>query len=169
MRFRHVPTATCRASIERLLLAARLLLATTLLAAPLLAGGCGPRRPALVPVSGIVTLAGRPLSGGFVRVVPAESRAATGRIGPDGRFTLGTFAEADGCVTGTHGVAVLGPLPKGGETVAAVPEPAVAVPARYREAATSGLTITITGPTSDLVIALTPGDDPDRRRAAPAR
>lgn len=146
MRFRHVPTATCRASIERLLLAAAVL-----------AGGCGPRRPAVVPVSGIVTLAGKPLPGGFVRVVPAESRAATGQIGPDGRFTLGTFAEADGCVAGTHGVAVLGPLPRGGETVAAVPEPAVVVPARYREAATSGLTITITGPTSDLVIALSTG------------
>lgn len=56
---------------------------------------------------------------------------------------------------GTHGVEVIGPLSSGGETVAAVPAPAVTVPARYRNAETSGLTITVTGPTTDLVIPLT--------------
>ncbi len=121
----------------------------------LAATGCGPFRPTVVPASGIVTLDGKPLPGGFVRLVPAGSRPATGEIGPDGRFALGTFAAADGCVLGTHGVEVIGPLPAGGETAAAVPAPAVAVPARYRAAETSGLTITITGPASDLAIALT--------------
>lgn len=122
-----------------------------------IATGCGPRRPAVVPAAGIVTLDGKPLPGGFVRLVPAESRAATGRIGPDGRFALGTFAEADGCVPGTHGVEVIGPLPAGGEMASTTPRPTVTVPARYRAAETSGLTITVAGPTSDLAITLSTG------------
>lgn len=117
--------------------------------------GCGPSRPAVVPAAGIVTLDGKPLAGGFIRLVPAASRPATGEIGPDGRFTLATFAAADGCVPGTHGVEVIGPLPAGGEAAAAVPAPTVTVPARYRDAQTSGLTITIAGPTRDLTIPLT--------------
>jgi hypothetical protein len=121
------------------------------------ATGCGPSRPAVVPAAGIVTLDGKPLAGGFIRLVPAASRPATAAIGPNGRFTLGTFAEADGCVPGTHGVEVIGPLPAGGEAAAAVPAPTVTVPARYRAAETSGLTITITGPTRDLSIPLTSG------------
>ncbi len=123
------------------------------------ATGCGPSRPAVVPAAGIVTLDGKPLAGGFIRLVPAASRPATAAIGPNGRFTLGTFAEADGCVPGTHGVEVIGPLPAGGEAAAAVPAPTVTVPARYRAAETSGLTITITitGPTRDLTIPLTSG------------
>lgn len=116
--------------------------------------GCGPRLPAVVPAEGIVLLNGKPLPGGFVRLVPTASRVATGAIGPDGRFTLGTFAAADGCVLGTHGVEVIGPLQAGGEPASATPAPTVTVPARYRAAETSGLTITINGPTSDLAIAL---------------
>jgi hypothetical protein len=123
-------------------------------AAVVLAAGCRPSRPAVVPAAGIVTLDGKPLAGGFVRLVPVASRPATGVIGPDGRFTLGTFAAADGCVLGTHGVEVIGPLPRGGETAAAAPAPTVTVPARYRTAETSGLTITVTRPTTDLVISL---------------
>lgn len=158
MPSRRVPTGTFRVSIDPTACATGSPVAAAAAALLLLAAiGCGPRRPAVVPAAGIVTLDGTPLPGGFVRVVPAGSRAATGQIGPDGRFALGTFAEADGCVPGTHGVEVIGPLPGGGETVAAVPEPAVAVPARYREAATSGLTITVTGPTSDLAITLSTG------------
>jgi hypothetical protein len=38
-----------------------------------------------------------------------------------------------------------------------VPAPTVTVPARYRAAETSGLTITITGPARDLSIPLTSG------------
>ena len=147
----RVPAATCRASIEHAAFAA------TALIVAVSATGCGPSRPAVVPAAGIVTLDGQPLAGGFIRLVPAASRPATGEIGSDGRFTLGTFAAADGCVPGTHGVEVIGPLPAGGETSAAVPAPTVTVPARYRAAETSGLNITITGPARDLSIPLTSG------------
>lgn len=145
----RVPAATFLASIEHAAVAAAALVLS------LSAIGCGPSRPAVVPAAGIVTLDGKPLAGGFIRLVPAASRPATGAIGPDGRFTLGTFAAADGCVPGTHGVEVIGPLPAGGEAAAAVPAPTVTVPARYRDAQTSGLTITIARPTRDLTIPLT--------------
>ena len=155
MRSPRVPTATFPTSIEPTAVGAWGVAAVLAAAAlAVAAAGCGPRRPAVVPASGIVTLDGQPLPGGFVRLVPAASRPATGAIGPDGRFTLGTFTVADGCVPGTHGVEVIGPLPPGGETAAAVPAPTVTVPARYRDAKTSGLTITITGPTRDLTISL---------------
>lgn len=152
----RVPTAISRASIEPTALevwgVAAVLAAAVLAVA---AAGCGPRRPTVVPASGIVTLNGKPLPGGFVRIVPTASRPATGEIGPDGRFSLGTFTAADGCVPGTHGVEVIGPLPAGGEAAPAVPAPTITVPARYRAVETSGLTITITAPTSDLSILLT--------------
>jgi hypothetical protein len=160
VRFPRVPIATSRANIEPAAFAARSVAAVVLpvlaaVAVLAMATGCGPRRPAVVPASGVVTLDGEPLAGGFVRLVPVASRVATGEIGPDGRFTLGTFAAADGCVLGTHGVEVIGPLPAGGEKASAAPAPAVTVPDRYRAAETSGLTVTVTGPTSDLVIPLT--------------
>ena len=145
----RVPAATCRAIFEHVAVAAAALVLS------LSVIGCGPSRTAVVPAAGIVTLDGQPLAGGFIRLVPAASRPATGAIGPDGRFTLGTFAAADGCVPGTHGVEVIGPLPAGGEAAAAVPAPTITVPARYRDAQTSGLTITIAGPTRDLTIPLT--------------
>ena len=151
----RVLTETSRANTEPAAFAVRpsaVVAAAAMLS--LVAIGCGPSRPAVVPVCGIVTLDGKPLAGGFVRAVPADSRAATGRIGPDGRFALGTVAEADGCVPGTHGVEVIGPLPAGGEMASATPAPTVTVPAHYRAAETSGLTITVTGSTSDLAIAL---------------
>jgi hypothetical protein len=115
--------------------------------------GCGSARPPLVPVAGVVTLDGRPVSGGAVRVIPQNARAATGTIGPDGRFTLGTFAEADGCVVGTHVVEVM-PPPSGGDERSPPPAKPVDFPTRYISAGTSGLTITVTGPTTNLVITL---------------
>ncbi len=160
MRSPRVPASTSRTLTETALAtrpvaaAHRLLWVLTSVVVLALTTGCGPRRPAVVPAAGIVTLDGRPLPGGFVRLVPVASRPATGVIGPDGRFTLGTFAAADGCVPGTHGAEVIGPLPAGGEKASAAPAPAVTVPDRYRTAETSGLTVTVTGPTSDLAIAL---------------
>ena len=157
----RVPTATSRANTEpgspTRSIAAAVAVLPMLAAGAVLAmtTGCGPRRPAVVPAAGLVTLDGKPLPGGFVRLVPAASRVATGEIGPDGRFTLGTFATGDGCVLGTHGVEVIGPLPAGGELASATPSPAVSVPARYRAAETSGLTRSITGPASDFAVALT--------------
>ncbi len=115
----------------------------------LLLAGCdsGPR---IVPASGRVLMNGKPLTGhvGFVRVVPAGSRASTGRIDPaDGRFTLTTYKTDDGCVEGSHPTAVIINTTVGSRLVWIAPE-------RYGDDATSGLKVEIKGPTSDLELHL---------------
>jgi hypothetical protein len=115
----------------------------------LLLAGCdsGPR---IVPASGRVLMNGKPLTGhvGFVRVVPAGSRASTGRIDPaDGRFTLTTYKTDDGCVEGSHPTAVIVNTTVGNRLVWIAPE-------RYGDDATSGLKVEVKGPTSDLELHL---------------
>jgi hypothetical protein len=115
--------------------------------------GCGEDRPGPVAASGLVTLDGTPLSRGTIRVVPADGRAATAKIGPDGRFILTTHNANDGCLPGTHAVEVVAQQITGNENS----EDAVVTwiaPARYANQATSGLTVTVSGPTDSLVIEL---------------
>ncbi|MBN9523145.1 hypothetical protein J0H58_32295 [bacterium] len=119
-------------------------LGAVLLAAP----GCGDGGPKIVPVSGIVLIDGHPLTYGYVQVLPAGWRPASGRIGGDGRFTLTTTTANDGCAVGTHPVTILASESLTPDTTK------WHAPQRYTDAKTSGLTVTITGPTSDLKIEL---------------
>lgn len=68
--------------------------------------GCG-RGPKTAPVSGLVTLDGKPVAGAAVLFMPVEGgvpgRAATK---DDGSFSLSTFQERDGALVGRHRVAV---------------------------------------------------------------
>ena len=109
--------------------------------------GCS-RRPRLVPVSGQVLIDGKPITAGFIRVVPNNARAAQAQIGPDGRFTLGTFDKNDGCVPGTHQVIVSAFDQSGGGLRWLAPQ-------KYCDRKTSGLSVEITGPTDSLTIQLT--------------
>lgn len=114
----------------------------------LLAVGCD-SGPKVVPVAGTVLIDGKLLTHGFVQVAPANARPATGKIERDGRFTLTTLTPGDGCAVGTHPVAVIGTESLG---------PAAQrwhAPKKYAAADSSGLTVTIDGPTSDLKIELT--------------
>ena len=129
-----------RAAVPCVLVAAGLLL---------LAPGCGSRGPKPVPVSGIVTIDGKPLSSGFVRVMTESGRSAGGQIGADGRFALGCFTKVDGCLPGTHKVEVQG-FKQLSET-----RRQWLAPRKYASSATSGLTATIDGPTDVLKIELT--------------
>lgn len=67
--------------------------------------GCR-RRPDLVPVSGRVTLDGKPLEFGGVMFQPDAGPSALAAIGPDGRFTLRYRGRADGAVVGRNRVVV---------------------------------------------------------------
>jgi len=111
--------------------------------------GCGPDRPRRVPVSGRVLIDGEPITTGFVRVVPDDARPAVGKLQSDGSFRLHTFDEGDGCVTGTHRVAVLA------REVLNPSELRWLAPKKYHKIETSGKTVTIDGPTDDLEIELT--------------
>ena len=110
--------------------------------------GCGDGGPKIVPVSGIVTIDGQPLTYGHVQVLPSGWRPASGRIGGDGRFTLTTTAANDGCAVGTHPVAILASESLTPETMK------WHAPQKYADSKTSNLTVTITGPTDDLKIEL---------------
>ncbi len=110
--------------------------------------GCGDGGPPIVPVSGVVTIDGQPLTYGHVQVIPTGWRPASGRIGGDGRFTLTTTVAGDGCAVGTHPVAVLAGESLTSETMK------WHAPPKYADIKTSNLTVTITGPTDDLKIEL---------------
>jgi len=113
-----------------------------------LTAGCGDGRPQRVPVAGTVTVDGKPLTAGFIRVVPDDARPATGKIDADGRFRLTTFDERDGCVTGTHRVEVIAFDTISPSTIRWL------VPPKYRDTSTSGLTVTVDGPIDSLAIEL---------------
>lgn len=105
--------------------------------------------PKIVPVSGRVLIDGKPLERGTVQVVPAGFRPAMGTLGPDGRFTLTTLTDGDGCPVGTHPVAVVA-----FENVGATAQRWLA-PKKYMDFSTSDLKVTVDGPTTDLTIDLT--------------
>jgi len=112
------------------------------------AAGCSDGRPDRVPVSGRVLIDGKPLGYGFIRLVPADARPATGQLDADGRFTLKTFEPGDGAVLGTHPVVVLA-----AEQISARKQRWHA-PKKYIDAKTSGLTAKIDGPTDSLLVEL---------------
>lgn len=117
--------------------------------------GCGDGRPERLPVSGRVLVDGKPMRFGMIQVTPRGSRAASAVIGPDGRFTLGSFGPDDGCVPGNHPVAVDGRKSLGANRIE------WHAPPRFAFAGTSGLTMTVDRPRDDLVLDIqTGGDDP---------
>ncbi|MCS7238523.1 MAG: hypothetical protein NZ899_09655 [Thermoguttaceae bacterium] len=119
----------------------------------LFASGCGRSGPKVVPVSGVVLVDGQPIKlpqgvQAFVQFVPAGAPAASGEIDPQsGRFTLTTFEPGDGCVVGQHKVAVIIRAMVGTQSVSLVDE-------KYAKPETSGITVSVDGPTDKLEIKL---------------
>jgi hypothetical protein len=72
-----------------------------------LIAGCGGdvEGPPTVPVSGTLTVDGKPVSQGTVHFHPANGRPATGMV-KDGKFTLTTYTEGDGAIPGKNQVSV---------------------------------------------------------------
>ncbi len=122
------------------------LLIFSLLALALVAGCSG--RPRRVPVSGKVTIDGKPLTSGFIQVVPDNARAAVSRIDSAGHFKLETYGEGDGCVLGTHRVIIVA-----NQTLSPTKTRWLAPP-KYRDPSTSGVSVEIDGPKDNLEIAL---------------
>jgi hypothetical protein len=114
----------------------KLLFAFALAMISLAVSGCN-RGPKMVKVSGKVLIDGQPLERGFVQVIPKDFRAASGQIGPGGKFTLTTFTDGDGCVLGNHTVTVLSNESKGPTALHWF------APKKYSTPETSGLTLDI--------------------------
>ena len=72
----------------------------------LVAGGCGPSRPATATVSGRVTFNGKPVAAGQIVFYPETGRPAMSAINADGRYHLTTFKSGDGAMLGRHRVTI---------------------------------------------------------------
>lgn len=108
--------------------------------------GCGgdssrPPAGAVVPVKGVVTYKGKPLTKGTVRFEPDAGREAQGDIGPDGSFALTTFAQHDGAVRGVHRVTVTG-LPRN------------VLPVKFHSAGSSPVEVEVTADKTDYAVEL---------------
>lgn len=110
--------------------------------------GCGDDK-GLVPVSGTVTIDGKPLTTGQVMVSPEGHRPSVGPLDEQGRFQLTCYEKGDGAIPGTYAASVMA-VEQIGER-----ELRWYAPKKYASNVSSGLTVTIDGPTDDLNIALT--------------
>jgi hypothetical protein len=129
------------------------LLAAALLMACLLPSGCGPGRPAVVPVTGTVTVGGKPVAGATVLFQPTGGGVpGRGVTADDGGFTLTTFEQGDGAIVGRHRVAISkmtlsGMVAAEGDVAPAVVSGQVketwATPQRYASVETSGLEVDV--------------------------
>ncbi|MBA4067226.1 MAG: hypothetical protein C0501_26670 [Isosphaera sp.] len=113
-----------------------------LLTGALAAVGCG--GGGMTAVTGTVTCDGRPVTNGYVTLVPdGPGEGASGQIGPDGRFALSTFAPNDGVRPGRYRVRVASYESEARMDVPGSGRPAL--PEKYFDAAKSGLTVTVEG------------------------
>jgi hypothetical protein len=95
---------------------------------PVLLSGCGKGGPKVVPVSGLVTMDGKPLANADVTFTPTEAGPAntppaesSARTDGEGRYTLKTIKDKrDGAVVGKHKVRI-SLIERGGTIVNKVP------------------------------------------------
>jgi len=116
--------------------------------------GCNPG-PQLVPVSGQVTIEGKPVPAGFIRVLPEGGRAAEGTI-ENGRFALKT-KDKEGVMTGEHPVEISAFEYKNKKKI-------WYAPTHYTDYLTSKLKAKIDGPTDNLEIKLVWDNETNRAK-----
>jgi hypothetical protein len=135
-----------------------LILAT---AAVLTAGCGGPSFPETYPVTGVVTLNGKPLEGADVQLVPAgndpKARSAGGTTDAEGKFSVKTYFDAEhhaeGAVTGEYVITLSklekSEMPEGMEPTKAMAQmmkdgpPKNLVPKKYQVPTTSGFKVSV--------------------------
>ncbi len=103
--------------------------------------------PGGVSVSGVVTFEGKPLAKGtitFVPETPGTGGTATGSISSSGYYSLGTAKAGDGAIPARYKVTVVSLDSEATMDEKGKPIPAKsAIPAKFGNAATSGLTATV--------------------------
>ena len=107
-----------------------------------IAVGCGDGRFPTAPVSGVVTLDGKPVSSGTVIFTPKQGWPAKGTLDSEGRFTLTTYREGDGAILGLNQIIVFAVTEDDPNEHFERPpsKPARSlIPERYGSQATSGL------------------------------
>jgi hypothetical protein len=110
----------------------------------ILIAGCsseGMEHPPTYSVTGKVTYKGETVPKGGISFHGGEGRPASGKIQPDGTYSLSTFSEGDGAVAGHYTVSIVAneadttKMPRPGEK-----PPKDLVPKKYSRPETSGLT-----------------------------
>ncbi|TWT97541.1 hypothetical protein Pla108_16930 [Botrimarina colliarenosi] len=110
------------------------------------AAGCGDGRFETAPVSGVVTLDGKPVTHGAVIFTPEQGWPAHGELDSEGRFTLKTYEPGDGAIVGEHQIAVVSMTEDDpSEHFERPPSKPIKslVPDRYANSATSGFTFDV--------------------------
>ena len=111
--------------------------------------GCGGAPAPTYPVEGTVRLDGAPLRHGVVLFEAISATGsngaytARGRIGPEGRYSLSTFAPGDGAVAGRHRVVVAQEPPASDPYEPGSEPPVAAIPAEYTSPRTSPLEVEV--------------------------
>ena len=116
-------------------------------------GGCGPRRPETVAVTGVVTYQGAPVEGAEVMFLAKDGRPANGKTDATAVFTLQTFDSPDGAILGEHTVVISRqiPVPKHqlspdfqpGGRFSRYPQMRESLPERYASPLQSPLKVTV--------------------------
>jgi hypothetical protein len=105
----------------------------------------------VAPVTGTVTLDGKPIDKGTILFVPSRGRASSGEIRSDGTFTLSTYGVDDGAIVGECKVAVFIASDQPDQES----EKASPIPEGYSSPTTSGLTFTVkTDQPNDFLVPL---------------
>lgn len=140
-------------------LAARSLKRITVLTVLILPAGCGEDLPDLAPVTGTVTLDGKPISGAVVTFDPAAGGVVSHGVTDDsGRFELECTTDTLGAELGEHVVRI---SYRGEDPLLAMPE---VLPARYNTQ--SKLTAAVTeGEENDFKFELTSRSSPEDKQA----
>lgn len=123
------------------------------------AGGCGSKSdyPDTVPVYGLVSYNGAPVTRGTITFVSAEGHSATGQIESDGSYRLSTFAPNDGAVPGSHRVMIVADTSNPNLIPGSSPgyeAPQDLVPAKYKDVNTSGLTAEVSAEKPEITFDL---------------
>ena len=125
---------------------------TLLAAAMALFAGCGKPAKKVVTVTGTVTYNGQTLKSGIVKFLAPNGDFAMANIGADGRFTMTDV------VPGEQKVAyVAGPMNVGSSSEGTKGAPAakpVAVPAKFGDPQTSGVTVTVPDAGGEVTVEL---------------
>jgi hypothetical protein len=126
-----------------------LLLAFVPVAVVALLVGWNLRRPRPIPVSGTVTLDGKPLIGAQVTFFPIEPIDPSGRSAGGQTDGTGGFRLASGAFQGSYGVSVINGFNQPPAPIGRI------VPVRYQNTATSGLAAEVTRGPNDFTFNLT--------------
>ncbi len=121
--------------------------------------GCSGGSSKTSPVSGIVRFPdGKLLREGTIEFeLASEENAATatGEIGPDGSFVLGTFAVDDGAIPGTHRVAVISDVVIGNGAERPGMIAITKLDPKFRDFGTSGLQFVVQNEPNNFVVEVT--------------